>query len=1805
MYRSTTAFGTLVQQDSRTFKCLLTYGETSITTVRSIKFTGGSEGDDDFSLGSTMSQYIEVTIPGKGLVVEGTEMLLQIGMDVNGKTEYIPMGYFTAGKPQKADDQITFTAYDRMMNTERTFSMNGTTTNTVAVLKQIADITGVPVVTSGLTAISIKVPKGYSCREVLSYVAQLHGAFAVCNRRGQIELHTYVDSDYKVKTSRYWGKFEHNDYAFDVSKFVCFTGQNKNGKSISIFSGSGARSVSFSNPFMTQTVLNNILASFKNFSYMPGTLKMLGDPRLDPWDILTVADLSGNTYKVPIMKLDWEYDGGLTYSVEAVGLSEEETNADYKGPQTKEMERYYAQLVMIDRAMINKLDVETAKITYASIKELNVVKENAEEINAKKANIDLANVNNAWIEKGVLKDGSIGSAAIHEGAVTNAKIADATIEAAKIKSINADSIVAGTIKTERLIITGPDGQDSIVKAINIANGVSKAEVNGQKIQAASIDVVDLSAFQAKIAQFDMSQNAIYSGKLAINDPTSGVYISTTGLGLGDGALTSKKESPIQMYADGVFKLKGKKSSLEFNPVTDMLDINVSNFRIGSKEAATVDNTIKSTLEQFYSSTSPTSLVGGSWSNNQPTWTEGKYIWRRNFVTYGDDRTEFTPSENGVCITGNTGAQGARGPQGAAGPKGETGAQGPQGETGAKGETGPQGPKGDKGATGPQGPTGPKGETGSIGISVSKVTRYYILQSSTTAPSKPSDDSAIGSNWSKTEPSYTSGSTSTLYFVDQTVMSNGTIKYSDVSKSSSYEAAKEAWNKANSANSKIDNLQIGGRNIVRQSSLLGTQQPPAGANWYPVQINTVIQSVATNEGYHFVTGNDGISDSNGAGIHMLRSVSGLKTGDIVTFSVDVKGTVGTGTPALQYWSTTSTDSNFWARRVFGDTLFDISNEHFTRKKLTVVLDELNSSDQNDYFCVGGGYNADIIFRNIKIEKGNVATAWTPAPEDTEIGGRNLFLNTSKYTADSPYSSTSNKVDNYISSFNNGKTIYTTQSFKAGDVITVQAQSNLPWSNNHGNQPGTCGFWLYYGSSDLAKQGDYIFPHFLMGDSKSTSFKQVVTIPSVANLNDIYIAFRFNTYSDGTANVTGKFWNLKLERGNVATDWTPAPEDSLESVDVEYYLSTSQTSLSGGSWSTTAPTWVNGKYMWSRTVKTDGAGNKTYSPSQNGVCIAGAKGDTGPRGPQGATGATGPQGPTGAAGKGIKSTTIAYQLCASQTTAPTGTWLGSPPKTDIAKPYLWTRTVITYTDNATSISYSVSSTFDSIMVGGRNLLKGTHQDAQNYSYPSESYFDFSSWVSSIPLNGSTYTLSFWAKSTVNGDGIRVHFYNPSNIISLKGSQGQLSNANDGQCDFILSTVLTKYWVTYTIPPNGNSTRSIIIPRMGKGIGVNGSGNVTVQWEKLEEGNVATDWTPAPEDLETRISAAETEISNNKKQIALKASQTEVTNLKGALGDLSVYTNKKTTMVQDITGWQYTWDTVISTDAAEIASHKDYITFDKGNIILGDSASASKLKLTKDSIQFKGTSDTAIKPDSDATAWITGKVFHINSGEIESSLKFGKVLMKPTKNGIQIGNKAEFGERVRIGYPLSSSSQYIYSDCPLVVGSNSGVEDDFPWFAVDDGYAFVKNGIATPGDFTIKFGEYTMNRPDGGRFNGTFRPYFRADDVINMEFYVIGYVTSGKQEIIFLIPFSRPIMTKPVSISSINGLTIRQNGKYIYNSTVSKPIKPASYTAAVIGGGNGLNVKAKIAIGSNGFSDTDIKNIVNNDTCAITASIKITFS
>lgn len=176
----------------------------------------------------------------------------------------------------------------------------------------------------------------------------------------------------------------------------------------------------------------------------------------------------------------------------------------------------------------------------------------------------------------------------------------------------------------------------------------------------------------------------------------------------------------------------------------------------------------------------------------------------------------------------------------------------------------------------------------------------------------------------------------------------------------------------------------------------------------------------------------------------------------------------------------------------------------------------------------------------------------------------------------------------------------------------------------------------------------------------------------------------------------------------------------------------------------------------------------------------------------------------------------------------------------------------------------------------------------------------------------------------------------------------------------------------------------------------------------------WIQDPEKLESRLSKAETSISNNADAIKLKASQEEVTKLSD---DYKLYTKNTTEFIQTAKGWQLNWEKLISTDDADVENHQDYITFDNGDIILGESSSDLKVKITNDSIQFKGTSETEVTPDKDATAWITGKTFHISNGEIEESLKFGNILMKPTSSGnLAIGDYAEFGSTVRIGNPSS---------------------------------------------------------------------------------------------------------------------------------------------------------------------------------------------
>nr|DAQ25172.1 MAG TPA: tail protein [Bacteriophage sp.] len=249
------------------------------------------------------------------------------------------------------------------------------------------------------------------------------------------------------------------------------------------------------------------------------------------------------------------------------------------------------------------------------------------------------------------------------------------------------------------------------------------------------------------------------------------------------------------------------------------------------------------------------------------------------------------------------------------------------------------------------------------------------------------------------------------------------------------------------------------------------------------------------------------------------------------------------------------------------------------------------------------NGKYIWTRSKIMYTDNTTVYTTAVCDSsweavnnlQIGGRNLFQGTKEFV-----------IQNVTGIDGVGSSI-ATEKYKG---LTVRVKS---------------GPWNFYRPTLILEAGRYVFSSYVKGTSKYKGDIRVQNVTESTTLNaksfDIKSEWdrqsltfeltkkanvKFSLESTGSGEIYECGW--KLELGDKATDWTPAPEDvnsaiglNVSAVDIYYYLSTSATGLAGGSWNTKAPTWVNGKYIWQKTVTTLANGIKTETTP---VCITGA-------------------------------------------------------------------------------------------------------------------------------------------------------------------------------------------------------------------------------------------------------------------------------------------------------------------------------------------------------------------------------------------------------------------------------------------------------------------------------------------------------------------------------------------------------------------------------------------------------------------------
>ena len=446
------------------------------------------------------------------------------------------------------------------------------------------------------------------------------------------------------------------------------------------------------------------------------------------------------------------------------------------------------------------------------------------------------------------------------------------------------------------------------------------------------------------------------------------------------------------------------------------------------------------------------------------------------------------------------------------------------------------------------------------------------------------------------------------------------------------------------------------------------------------------------------------------------------------------------------------------------------------------------------------------------------------------------------------------------FSNGNAEYTT-------AVVISGTDGKDGSKGDKGDPGTAGVGVasiveqYYKSTSATS---------LSGGSWGTTY------PGWENGKYIWTK-SIITYTNSETNET----TPKCVTG--AKGATGPTGNGIKTVDVKYYLSTSSSSLSGGSWSTDAPTWVDGKYMWSKTITTYTNGNVVESVP---ACITGGKGATGPEGTSAKVVKVTPsaqvfKSTTGATGTFTPQYIYLYPTFQNLTyskwqySTDGTTWKdvtsGSNGLTiatynSVVNSLRVERNSSLYTSTITNVSFRCIATdtkyYDTVsivkiydvtdlQIGGRNLqlyskTLDTNAFSTMYTETLVPNGVITDGVLELPryqnanlmyidaLPGEEFVFSIYVKSSENFSGhmfLIQEYSDPENRVTYEWISGNVT------------TEWQRFHCVYTVK---NETTTLV------NLSLRGTTAEITYFKlpKIEKGNILTDWTPAPEDVENRL-------------------------------------------------------------------------------------------------------------------------------------------------------------------------------------------------------------------------------------------------------------------------------------------------------------------------------------------------------------------
>lgn len=360
----------------------------------------------------------------------------------------------------------------------------------------------------------------------------------------------------------------------------------------------------------------------------------------------------------------------------------------------------------------------------------------------------------------------------------------------------------------------------------------------------------------------------------------------------------------------------------------------------------------------------------------------------------------------------------------------------------------------------------------------------------------------------------------------------------------------------------------------------------------------------------------------------------------------------------------------------------------------------------------------------------------------------------------------------------------------------------------------------------------------------------------------------------------------------------------------------------------------------------------------------------------------KGPKGDVGQSVDNISEEYYLSTSKTGQAGGSWKTTPDKWTAGK-YMWTRSKIVYknpakTEYTTPVLDSSWEAIDGIEVGGRNLALKSNEKVTSSAYLVKKYAtsieNESNTMYTATIKGeinSGQKFGLWMNVSASNQGY-FKYNEEKDIHELTFKSGSMTA---GLNEFSI----------YNWPSSG-------------------ANSATIEWVKLEKGNKATDWTPAPEDIQSElddkasndyVTSVETTLNTTIEESAgeFRREMSESYTSKSEFGTYKETVSSQ--FDQTAKGFGLTFKNLIeqieTLDGETKATFDEivkYIRFVDGNIILGKVGNELELKIRHDRIQF-------IQSGVEV-AYFSNNKLYVTDGEFINSLKLGNFAFIPRENG-----------------------------------------------------------------------------------------------------------------------------------------------------------------------------------------------------------------